>query len=159
MYWTTREGKQIPYSELTESHIQNIVNLFIKVAEKNKTIPESISSKFHDIMDEAERRNIDVGYYRHCPHDIGTIGNEYARFPSFSIRVGLNKSSTYSEFIDEIVVLKDIIQGDVSQFHQSDNFVYLPVCYKDAIDICIEKWEFECESWEDDFPHHGLGFD
>lgn len=52
MYWTTREGEHIPYSELTESHIQNIVNLFIKVADKDKIIPEAISSKFHDIMKE-----------------------------------------------------------------------------------------------------------
>ena len=158
MYWTTKEGEHIPYKELTESHIQNIVNLFVKVADKNKIIPEATSSKFHDIMDEAERRNLDVGYHRHCPHDIGTIGNEYARFPSFSIYVNSDKSSIYTKFMDEIVVQKSIIKGDVSQFHQSDNFVYLPAYYKDAIDICVKRWEFECELWEDAFPHHGLGF-
>lgn len=158
MYWTTREGEQIPYKELTESHIQNIVNLFVKVAKKDNTIPETWN-KFHSIMDEVERRNLDVGYHRHRPHDTGTIGNEYARFPSFSIYVNSDKSSIYTEFMDEVVVQKSIIEGDVSQFYQSDNYVYLPHCYKDAIDVCIKRWEFECEIWEDDFPYHGCGFE
>lgn len=158
MYWTTREGKQIPYTELTESHIQNIVNLFIKVAERDSTIPETWN-KFHNIMNEVERRNLDVGYHRHCSDDIEIDETAYARFPSFSICIIEDKSSIYSEFMDEIAVLKNIIQGDVSQFRQSDNYVYLPYCYKDAIDICIKRWEFEYELWEEDFPHHGLGFE
>lgn len=156
MYWITKEGEQIPYNELTNNHIQNIVNLFVKVAEKDNTIPETWN-KFHSIMDEVERRNLDVGYHRHRLHDTRTIGNEYARFPSFSICIIRDKSSIYSEFMDEIVVQKNIIEGNVSQFYQSDNLVYLPTCYKDAIDICIKRWEFTCELWENAFPHHGFG--
>ena len=157
MYWTTKEGEKIPYNELTDSHIQNIVNLFVKAAERDNTIPETWN-KFHNIMDEVERRNLDVGYPRHRPNGTQIGETSYARFPLFSINLNLDKSSIYSEFMDEIVVLKNIIQGDVSQFRQSDNLVYLPICYKDAIDICIEKWEFTCESWEDAFSHHGLGY-
>ncbi|MEM1392729.1 MAG: hypothetical protein AAGG00_05445 [Cyanobacteria bacterium P01_H01_bin.150] len=158
-WWQTKEGEFIPYKELTDSHIQNIVNMFIRAADREKIIPESWI-RFHRIMDEVERRNLDVGYHRHHPSNINSPGGTYAyaRFPSFSINVNLDKSSIYSEFMDEIVVQKNIIEGDISQFHQSDNLVYLPACYKDAINACIKRWKFECEIWEDNFSNHGCGF-
>lgn len=164
MYWKTRDGQEIDYSELTERHIQNIINMFARNAKKQYTIPE-VWDAFHDIMDEAEKRKIDVGYTRHLPKY--AFSTAFATFPKFSIDlspIGLSSQEPIYSIISSnqigvsssIAVLKEFVEGDISEFTEDEKYVYFPHVYKDAIDACLRRWNFTCEAMEDAFPR-GLG--
>lgn len=42
LVWTTRDGKQIPIKDMSDSHIANAINLFEELQEKNAEIMDHI---------------------------------------------------------------------------------------------------------------------
>lgn len=151
MYWTTKSGMKIPIKKLDDNHIVNIVKLYVRKAIEHKTIPESLGLIFSNILDEAESKNLDVGYCRYKV--INNSWETYIRFPKFAIKIFDTAEDTYKEKEDCLLVKVNNTKGDISEYTYNKELICLPKCYQKALDLKIEEYRNYIEYVSDE--HEG----
>lgn len=155
MYWTTKSGEQKLYTELEDSHILNILKMYIREAIKENSIPEKFIA-FQDLWEVAEKKNIELPYKRYTPR-LWNVGfhESYLRLPTCAIDINC---CDWSE-IEEGIVSSDKVEGTPPTIRLlTKNRLQLDKPHIDALIVSYKRWESVCESMEDSFPHHGLGY-
>lgn len=155
MYWRTKDGEIIAYKDLTDTHLLNILNMYIRRAAEQLTIPEQWIA-FQELWEVAEEKQLELPYQKHKPKQWEAGFHEsYLRLPKCSISINL---SDWSD-IKNGRIKPDQIEGEMPEsFELSKQYIILDEPHTKALITSYERWNDICEAMEESFPHHGLGY-
>lgn len=63
-YWVTKQGIKIPFSQLENSHLLNIIKMFMRDAENRNEKPEEKHEFFLELWNLAEARGLKLPNYK-----------------------------------------------------------------------------------------------
>jgi len=80
-YWTTKQGIKIPFSQLQNSHLLNIIKMFMRASENHNEKPEERCECFLELWNLAEARGLELPNYKptseYKPDDLEVDFSDY----------------------------------------------------------------------------------